>query len=98
MGTNDLEILKRETKMVSQMDPRQLRYFKRYHGAYGATISMAVGLAAGIYAVFKFYQVKMKPLDDFYRNYNEELEWKRLLESGLLKTVDSEGNLIDLSE
>uniref|UniRef100_A0A5K3EY73 COX6C domain-containing protein n=1 Tax=Mesocestoides corti TaxID=53468 RepID=A0A5K3EY73_MESCO len=76
----------------------KLRYHYRNNSIKG--LIFALSLASGITAVVSYYmyQRKIVTARRFYETYDPDLEWNRLLKSGILKTVDKDGNFIDLSD
>lgn len=57
----------------------------------GVIASVAVGLVvSGAYKVF-VSDPRKKAYEEFYKNYDEEKEWKHLLNTNLLKSVDRHG-------
>nr|CAH8870864.1 unnamed protein product [Trichobilharzia regenti] len=80
------------------MDPAKMRNF-RPANTFRA-MGVATVISTAITGAYLYYYIKKEvaPIKNFYSTYNPEQEWKVLLKSGILKTVDKDGNFIDLSD
>ncbi|KAF5402394.1 hypothetical protein PHET_04197 [Paragonimus heterotremus] len=85
-------------KNSRKMDPSKLRHFRgpiARRGVIYATILSSIFTYFVVRATFRRMNL---PLRQFHELYDPEKEWKSLLESGVLKTVDKDGNLVNLTD
>ncbi|KAL5968507.1 hypothetical protein TSMEX_003737 [Taenia solium] len=73
----------------------KLRYHYRNSAIKGIGVALAVSsLLTGV-VTYYMYQRKIVTARKFYETYDPDLEWNRLLKSGILKSVDKDGNLVN---
>ncbi|KAH8866769.1 Cytochrome c oxidase subunit VIc [Schistosoma japonicum] len=80
------------------MNPAKLRNFRVGVAIKAMTVATVVSTAISSAIMYVYIKREVAPIKNFYNSYDPQLEWKVLLKSGILKTVDNEGNLIDLSD
>ncbi|VDK32639.1 unnamed protein product [Taenia asiatica] len=73
----------------------KLRYHYRNSAAKGMGVALAVSsLFTGV-VTYYMYQRKIATARKFYETYDPDLEWNRLLKSGILRSVDKDGNPVN---
>ncbi|KAH9280297.1 hypothetical protein ECG_07164 [Echinococcus granulosus] len=74
----------------------KLRYHYRNSALKGLGLALSVSSVVTTFVTYYMYQRKIVTARKFYETYDPDLEWNRLLKSGILKSVDKDGNFIDL--
>ncbi|THD20140.1 hypothetical protein D915_009138 [Fasciola hepatica] len=82
----------------NKMDPAKLRFFKGPIAARGVIFATVVSGALTLKIFLWFRRTRVDAMKEFYRDYDEQAEWKSLLESGVLKTVTKDGKFKRMSD
>ncbi|RTG89972.1 uncharacterized protein DC041_0008565 [Schistosoma bovis] len=80
------------------MDPAKLRNFRVGRAFRAMGIATIVSTAVTGVVVYMYNKKEIATARKFYQSYDPQLEWNVLLNSGILKTVNKDGSLVDLQD
>lgn len=82
----------------STMDPAKLRNFRVGRALRAMGIATVVSTVVTGVVVYMYTKKEISTIRKFYHSYDPQLEWNVLLNSGILKTVNKDGSLVDLED
>ncbi|CAH8678757.1 unnamed protein product [Schistosoma rodhaini] len=83
---------------INTMDPAKLRNFRVGRALRAMGIATVVSTVVTGVVVHMYTKKEISTIRKFYHSYDPQLEWNVLLNSGILKTVNKDGSLVDLED